>query len=202
MEPLLFQFVPIASWPQSTEEPGSVFFAAFPQIFISIDKMPPEPSFLKAEQSQISQTFLLWKMLTSLNHLHGPLLDSPVCLCLFWTGKSRTGRSTEEKNQLPWPADNTPNAGEYTHVHIHTHRSTHTCTSTNLLQNFHVEVSPNVKVLVSAAFLGFRIVQFQSTSEVLIALISRRSSCNHKYVICVFLSRAYNLPGKEWSLLT
>ena len=57
MEPPVF--VPVASGPDTTKEHGSVFFALFPQAFIYIDKNPPEPSLLQAEESQLSQPFLL-----------------------------------------------------------------------------------------------------------------------------------------------
>lgn len=35
----------------------------------------PEPSLLKAKQSQLSQHLLIFRMLQTLNHLSGPLLD-------------------------------------------------------------------------------------------------------------------------------
>jgi len=78
-EPSVFQFVPIASGPVTAhrgKEPGSVFFAPSLQVFVQIKKIPPEPSLPQAEQSQLSQPLLTEEMLQSLNHLHGPSLDS------------------------------------------------------------------------------------------------------------------------------
>jgi len=48
------------------------------QVFTSIDEIPPKPSLLLAEQSQLSQCLLMGEMLQSLNYLSGSLLDS------FW----------------------------------------------------------------------------------------------------------------------
>ena len=62
------------------------------QVFVHIDKMPL--SLLQAEQSQLSQPFLTGEMLQSLNHLRGPLLDSPLTQSLFRTEEPRTGHST------------------------------------------------------------------------------------------------------------
>ncbi|KAK4830703.1 hypothetical protein QYF61_012872 [Mycteria americana] len=78
-QPPVFQFVPIASCPVTGHhqiQPGSVFSTPSLQVFIYIDKMSPQPSLLQAQQSQLSQPFLIGEMLQSLHHLHGPLLDS------------------------------------------------------------------------------------------------------------------------------
>jgi len=44
--------------------------------------MPPEPSLLQAEQSQLCQPFLVQEMLHSLSHVHGPLLDLLQYVCI------------------------------------------------------------------------------------------------------------------------
>jgi len=76
-EPSAFQLLPIASGPvprHDQDEPGSVLFAPSFQVFIYIKNIPPEPSLLQAEQSQLPQPFLICEM--SLNHPCGSLLDS------------------------------------------------------------------------------------------------------------------------------
>ena len=78
-EPPAIQFVPTVSCPVTGhywKDPGSILFLPFFQIFIYIDKIPVEPSFLQAKQSQLFQLFLIREMLESLNYLCGPLLDS------------------------------------------------------------------------------------------------------------------------------
>jgi len=86
-EPPVFPFVPITSDPvtgNSWKEPGSILFApSFRWYLYKIAKIPPEPSLLQAEQSQLS-AFLTGEMLWSCNSLSGPLLDSPVCPSLFY----------------------------------------------------------------------------------------------------------------------
>jgi len=53
------------------------------KIFININKIPSQSSFLKAEQTQFAQPFLIGEMLQALYHLCGPLLDSlPVFFVL------------------------------------------------------------------------------------------------------------------------
>ncbi|KAK4827433.1 hypothetical protein QYF61_017990, partial [Mycteria americana] len=56
------------------------------QVFTNIDKIPPEPSLLQAEQLQLSQPFLIAEILQFLHHLSGTLLDTlqdvPVSLVL------------------------------------------------------------------------------------------------------------------------
>ena len=78
-EPPVFQFVPIASGPLTEphcKEPGSVLFAPYFQVFIYMNMIPPTPSLLQAEQSQLSQPFLIGELLQSLNHACGSLWDS------------------------------------------------------------------------------------------------------------------------------
>ena len=41
-----------------------------------MDEIPSEPSLLQAEQSQLSQAFLIGEAFQFLNYLHGPSLDS------------------------------------------------------------------------------------------------------------------------------
>ena len=57
MEPPVFQFVPTAPGPVTghhCKEPSSILFAPSLQVLICIDKIPPEPSLLQAEQSELS----------------------------------------------------------------------------------------------------------------------------------------------------
>ena len=39
------------------------------------DKVSPKPSLLKAEQTEFSQTVLIWQASQSLDHISGPSLD-------------------------------------------------------------------------------------------------------------------------------
>jgi len=75
----VFHFVPTTSCPVTGHHwkaPGSVVLAPSLQVFIYIDKIPPEPSLLQAEESQLSHLLLIGDILQSLNHLYGPSLDS------------------------------------------------------------------------------------------------------------------------------
>lgn len=61
-------FVPVAPRPvigHPWKKLGSILFAPSPQVFIHI-RIHPEPPLLQAEQSQLSQPFLLGKMLQSI----------------------------------------------------------------------------------------------------------------------------------------
>ena len=61
-EPPVFQCVSIGSGPVTghcRKEPGSVFFIPSCQVFIYINKFPPELSLLEVKQSQLSQPFLI-----------------------------------------------------------------------------------------------------------------------------------------------
>jgi len=64
-------------------------------IFISIDQIPPQPSLLQAQQTQVSQPFPVWGTLQPSHHLHDPLLDISARY-LFCTGEPRTGCSTPD----------------------------------------------------------------------------------------------------------
>jgi len=78
-EPPVFVFVPTASGPVTGhhwKEPGSVLFTSSVQVFAYIEKIPPEPSLLPAEQSQLSQAFIMGRMLQTPHCFRGPLLDS------------------------------------------------------------------------------------------------------------------------------
>ena len=80
LEFLVFQFVPVVSCPVTGnhwEESGSLLFIPSLQVFIHIGKISSEPSFLQDELFQLSQPFFIGEMLKSVNHLPGPLLDSP-----------------------------------------------------------------------------------------------------------------------------
>ena len=46
------------------------------KIFLNINKIPSQSSFLKAEQTQVTQPFLIVEILQAVYHLCGPLLDS------------------------------------------------------------------------------------------------------------------------------
>lgn len=65
----------------TTKKSVSILFAPFLQIHA--DKFPLEPSLLQAEWSQLSQPFLILKMLQSLSNFSGPSLDSSISL-LYW----------------------------------------------------------------------------------------------------------------------
>ncbi|PKU38985.1 hypothetical protein llap_10711 [Limosa lapponica baueri] len=54
----------------------ALFYVPSLQVFISIEKISPEPSLFQAEQSQLSQPFLVGEILQTLQHLCGPLLGS------------------------------------------------------------------------------------------------------------------------------
>ena len=78
-ECLVFHFVTIASGPvtgHQQKEPGSTFFAPSFQVSTYFDEISPEPSVLRAEQSQFSQLLLICEVLQSLNHPGGSLLES------------------------------------------------------------------------------------------------------------------------------
>lgn len=62
MEFHVFQLVPISSCPDTgnhREKFGFVLFTPSRQIFVCIHKILPEPSLLKAEQSQFIHSFLI-----------------------------------------------------------------------------------------------------------------------------------------------
>ena len=73
------QFMAISPCPVPTDcwrEVGHVSLTPMLKIFININQIPSESSFLKAEQTQFAQLFLIREMLQALYHLCGPLLDS------------------------------------------------------------------------------------------------------------------------------
>jgi len=96
-EPPVFQFLPIGTGPvigHHWKESGSIVFAPSLQTFIYVDNSPSKPCLLEAEQSQLSQHFLVVEMFQSLNSCHGPSLDSLQFICLSCIGEPRTGHST------------------------------------------------------------------------------------------------------------
>lgn len=76
-EPPMFQSA-IAFGPapgNHRKQPGTIFFTPSIQVFIDIDKIPPEPSFSSSREiSQLFQPFLSGEMLYAFNHLQGPSL--------------------------------------------------------------------------------------------------------------------------------
>ena len=78
MEPLVFHFVPTASCSGTMhhwKEPHSILFAPSLQIVIGTDGIRPELPLPQTEQYQVSQPLLTGKVLQSIVHLCGPLLD-------------------------------------------------------------------------------------------------------------------------------
>ena len=72
----------------------SVLLTPSPQVFIGIENIPSDLSLLQAEQSQLSQPFLVEEMLQSLHYLWWPLAGRfPVCRRLSCTEEPRTGHS-------------------------------------------------------------------------------------------------------------
>lgn len=65
-------------------------FASFLQVFISIDKIPTEPSFLQVQHSDF-QSFVIGTCPRSLHYSIGPLLDSIQYGYIFLMLESRTG---------------------------------------------------------------------------------------------------------------
>jgi len=122
-----FQFVPVASDPVTGhhwKEPDFILFALSLAAFIQINKIPPEPSF--SRESQLSQPFLIGKMLQSfnlLNHPCGSLLGFVQYVCVSPVLRSpeldpllqmwpRQGWK-KGRHHLPLPAGNTlPNAAQ------------------------------------------------------------------------------------------
>ena len=103
----MLQFVVISPSPIVTDcwkESGLLPLPPAPQVFIDIDQIPSESSFLKAEQTHVTQPFLIGEVLQALYHLCGPPLDSlqeiPVFFC---TREPRTGHSTPGE---AWPGQN------------------------------------------------------------------------------------------------
>lgn len=77
-------------------------------IFIHIDKILPKPSLPQAQQSQLSQTLLVWQVLWVL-HLCGLLLDSHYYIHVLLMPEPRTSAPEvspqcliQGKHHLPW----------------------------------------------------------------------------------------------------
>jgi len=117
-EPPVFQFVSHCllspHWaPLKTAWLHPAMHAPFRYLYTLI-RFPPEPSLLQAEQSQLSQPFLIGEMHRTLHHLHGPLLNSiqyvHVRLVLRSPELDATVRvwphqyGTEDKDHFPQPA--------------------------------------------------------------------------------------------------
>ena len=75
MELPMLQFVPIAPFPvfgHHWKESGPILLPPTLQTFISISKVPSQPSLLQDKQTQLPQPFLIGQMLQSPHHpLHG-----------------------------------------------------------------------------------------------------------------------------------
>ena len=88
----MLQFVPIAPCPVTGyhwKELGPILLTPTLQIFISIDKVPSQPSLLQAEQAQLPQPFLT-----------GQMLQSIILVALRWT------LSSSSSSFLKWGAQN------------------------------------------------------------------------------------------------
>lgn len=75
----MFQFVPSAPCRVAGHhrgEPGSILLTPSLQIYGDIGEVPSQMSFLKAQQAQISQPFLIREKFQSLNHLCKTLLEA------------------------------------------------------------------------------------------------------------------------------
>lgn len=76
----VIQFLPTASWPSAghhSEEPGSLFFAPSPHIFVNTDGIPHALNLLISRlYNPSSQNLPSWEALLSLHRLYGPPLDS------------------------------------------------------------------------------------------------------------------------------
>ena len=75
------QFVPIAPCPiagHHWKEFGPVLLTPTLQIFVSIYKVPSQPSLLQAEQAQLPQPLLVGEMLQSPHHPRTPLILSSL----------------------------------------------------------------------------------------------------------------------------
>lgn len=94
MEPPVFQSVAVAFSPDTGhhwKESGSVCLTPYLQTLVYIGEICPELSLLQAEQSQLSQPFLLGEMCQSLNCPGGLSLDSPLSPSLLCTGTPEVG---------------------------------------------------------------------------------------------------------------
>ena len=94
------------------KEVGCVPFSPTLTIFINTNKILSQSSFLKAEQTQVTHSFLTGEMLQALYHLCGPLLDSLQEISVFfvpWSPELDTivqvrldQARVEGENHLPW----------------------------------------------------------------------------------------------------
>jgi len=75
----MLQFVPVAPCPVAGhhwKESGPILLTPTLQIFVSIYKVPSQPSLLQAKQAKLPQPFLVEEMLQSPHHPRSPPLDS------------------------------------------------------------------------------------------------------------------------------
>ena len=75
----MLQFVPVAPCPVTGhywKESGPILLTSTLKIFISIYKIPSQPSLLRAKQAQLPQPLFIGEMLQSPHHPHSPPLDS------------------------------------------------------------------------------------------------------------------------------
>jgi len=74
----VLQFVPVAPCPVTghhCKESGPVLLTHTLQIFISISRVPSQPSLLQAKQAQLPQPLLVGEMFQSPQHPRSPPLD-------------------------------------------------------------------------------------------------------------------------------
>lgn len=77
MEFSVHQFLPAVSGPIAWHHLGVPdFILLTPSLLVFIDTVPPQLSHLSAEQTQLTQPFLVIEVLQSLNHLCSLLLGS------------------------------------------------------------------------------------------------------------------------------
>lgn len=93
----------------NSEKSGSTFCTLSRQVFKHIDKIPPEPPLLQAEQSQLSQCFLIWFSSHFITVVATHRTHSSKSTSLFYQGAQTwtpdVSQSRAEKNDhLPWPA--------------------------------------------------------------------------------------------------
>jgi len=87
------QFVPIASCPVTghhRKEFGPILLTLTLEIFVSIYKVPSQPSLLQAEQTQLPQLLLLGEMFQSPHHPRSPTVDSLFLSFLEWGAQNWT----------------------------------------------------------------------------------------------------------------
>jgi len=111
----------LLSFPLPTDhwkEVGHVPLTPTLKIFININQIPSESSFLMAEQTQFAQPFLTGEMLQALHHLCGSLLDPLQEIPIFYVlGSPELNTQlqvrpdqcrVEREDHFPWPTGHSP----------------------------------------------------------------------------------------------